>query len=92
MSREQLVREEKEKLFARKRAYLNVFDESNQFLVDVLQDLARFCREKESTFHADPRIHALLEGRREVMQRIKDHLEMESDDLWRKYGEKGSKR
>lgn len=36
----------------------------------VAEDLARFCRDKESTFHPDARVHALGEGRREVWLRI----------------------
>ena len=36
----------------------------------VLADLRKFCRGDRSTFDADPRIHALLEGRREVFLRI----------------------
>jgi len=44
----------------------------------VLADLARFCRANESTFHADPRTHALLEGRREVWLRICGFLGVDS--------------
>lgn len=47
----------------------------------VLEDLAKFCRAKESTFHEDPRIHAVLEGRREVYLRIMQHLELSTDEL-----------
>lgn len=49
----------------------------------VLRDLARFCRANETTFHADPRAHALAEGRREVWLRIQNHLQLSPDDLWR---------
>jgi hypothetical protein len=47
----------------------------------VLADLARFCRANESTFHADPRVHALAEGRREVFLRIVKHLNLSTEDL-----------
>lgn len=47
----------------------------------ILADLDRFCRGNESTFHADPRAHALLEGRREVFLRILNFLEMDSREV-----------
>jgi hypothetical protein len=48
----------------------------------VLRDLARFCRAHKSTFHEDPRAHAMLEGRREVWLRIESHLHLSQDELW----------
>lgn len=51
----------------------------------VLKDLARFCRAHESTFHVDPRAHALAEGRREVWLRIAEHLHLPPDQLWSLY-------
>jgi hypothetical protein len=53
---------------------------------DVLADLAKFCRATESTFHPDPRAHAVAEGRREVWLRIQHHLKLTDDDLWKRYG------
>jgi hypothetical protein len=47
----------------------------------VLKDLARFCRANQSTFHADPRVHAVLEGRREVFLRIVQHLNLSAEEL-----------
>lgn len=47
----------------------------------VLQDLAKFCRASETTFHEDPRISAALEGRREVWLRIQNHLHLSSEQL-----------
>jgi hypothetical protein len=49
---------------------------------EVLRDLATFCRANETTFHADARLHAVAEGRREVWLRIANHLNMPPDDLW----------
>jgi hypothetical protein len=49
---------------------------------EVLCDLARFCRARESTFHPDPRLHAVAEGRREVWLRISNHLRMTDDELY----------
>ena len=51
----------------------------------VMEDLARFCRAHESTFHADPRMHAVAEGRREVWLRIQNHLQLSPDELWKLY-------
>lgn len=48
---------------------------------EVLHDLALFCRAYESTFHKDPRAHAVLEGRREVWIRIQNHLHLTDDQL-----------
>ncbi len=47
-----------------------------QIPAEVLIDLAEFCRANESTFDADPRTHALLEGRREVWLRIQQVLHL----------------
>lgn len=52
----------------------------------VLQDLAKFCRANESCFHADPRVHAVAEGRREVWLRIAQHLQLNDQQLWGLYG------
>lgn len=60
-----------------------VFD--NEHGKQVLQDLASFCRAKETTFHPDQRVHAALEGRREVYLRIMDHMEMEPEEFFAKY-------
>lgn len=51
----------------------------------VMEDLAVFCRANESTFSADPRVHALLEGRREVFLRIMDHIGLTPDEFFAKY-------
>lgn len=48
----------------------------------VLKDLMPFCRAAESTFDPDPRIHAVLEGRREVYLRIQDRMRLSTADLW----------
>lgn len=51
----------------------------------VMLDLAKFCRAYESTFDANQRIHAVLEGRREVWLRIADFLNLDRDALFVKY-------
>ena len=48
----------------------------------VLRDLEKFCRANETCFHADPRQHAVLEGRREVWLRIQAHLNLGPEDLF----------
>ncbi len=51
----------------------------------VLQDLARFCRANDTCFNPDPRVHAALEGRREVWLRISNHLNLPSEQLYAIY-------
>lgn len=67
----------------RRTAYVHVF--CNPIGEEVLTDLARFCRAHDTTFHADPRAQALLEGRREVFLRIARHINLSDDALWRLY-------
>lgn len=47
----------------------------------VVKDLAEFCRADRSTFHPDPRVHAMLEGRREVWLRINKHLSLTPEQI-----------
>lgn len=72
-------------LSRRRTAYVRTF--TGPFADEVLQDLARFCRANQSTFHPDPRAHAVAEGRREVWLRIQQHLKLTDDQLWRVYGQ-----
>lgn len=74
-------------LYKRQKDYLDTFGLDNVQAKEVLKDLAKFCRANESTFEADARLHAVLEGRREVWLRIQDHLNLTPDELWAKYGE-----
>lgn len=64
-------------------AYRRVFDPQNQFTETVLKDLAQFCRAHESTFHTDPRAHAVMEGRREVWLRIQTFLQLDIEEVYR---------
>jgi hypothetical protein len=81
---------EKTKLFLsrRQQAYRFVFSQESEYGKLVLRDLANFCRAQDSAFHADPRAHALLEGRREVWLRIEKHLNLDQQTLWKTYGRK----
>jgi hypothetical protein len=56
----------------------------------VLEDLGRFCRSNESTFHPDERMAAMLDGRREVWLRISDHLRLSTEELFEKYHRRGA--
>lgn len=63
-------------------AYNQVFDPKNQYTKAVLRDLAHFCRAHETTFNSDPRLHAVLEGRREVWLRIQEQLKLSIDEIY----------
>lgn len=77
----------KEEIRARKLAFQRCFRDGNASTDDVVimrRVLDRFCRKNRSTFHADQRLHALAEGRREVMLLIDDYTELTVDDLFNK--------
>lgn len=73
-------------LQARQHAYQITFNLENIFAERVLKDLAKFCRANESAFNKDERLHAVLEGRREVWLRICHQLKLDSDQIWKLYG------
>lgn len=64
-----------------KRAYQLTFRKDQPSDMAVLMDLARFCRAHESTFAADPRVAANLDGRREVWLRITNYLGLSEEQL-----------
>lgn len=70
-------------LRGRKRAYCLAL--KTPAGMEVLADLAKFCRANSPTFDADPRLHALQEGRREVWLRIQNHLRLTEDQLYAIY-------
>ncbi len=74
-------------LRTRSQAYRRVFKGVNS--ERVLEDLAKFCRANESTFHADPRIEGVLQGRREVWLRIAGHLNLSGDELEKHFHPEG---
>lgn len=73
---------------SRKKAYQFTFDNDVQRIENqiVLRDLAKFCRANDTTFHPDPRVHAALEGRREVWLRIQQYLELTPEQLIELFG------
>lgn len=74
-----------QRLSMRQHAYANTFDRSDSWNRVVMEDLAAFCRASESTFNPDPRIHAVIEGRREVFLRIMDHIGLTQEEFFSKY-------
>ncbi len=76
-----------DRITTRKMAYVAVFDPESPTAQEVLKDLARFCRASRSTFHADPRVHAVAEGRREVWLRIQENLHLTEQQLLALYGD-----
>lgn len=70
-------------IFHRQHAYKTVFKDDSLSAQEVLYDLAKFCRAYETTFHQDPRIHGLIEGRREVWLRIQNNINLDSETLWK---------
>jgi hypothetical protein len=69
-------------LHQRQRAFQITFNIEDKADQQVLTDLAEFCRAHTTTFHPDPRVHAVLEGRREVWLRIQKYLNLNPDQLW----------
>lgn len=47
----------------------------------VLDDLADFCGADTSTYHDDPRRHAMMEGRRQVYLHIRSRLRLDGEKL-----------
>lgn len=73
-----------EMLGDRQRAYLLAFKEAAGEA--VLADLAVFCRADETCVVPGDRDRTyVLEGRREVYLRIRDHIRLSTDELVQKY-------
>lgn len=68
-----------EKYVERQRSYQLCFTTGDA--EKMIEDLKEFCRAETSTFHSDARIHAVLEGRREVWLRIQEFLNLNINDL-----------
>lgn len=90
MEKSDLLERARAFIFRRQKAYQLTFEEKNEANLAVLSDLAKFCRANETTFNADPRLHAVLEGRREVWLRIQNHLKLDSESLWKLLDRKGA--
>jgi hypothetical protein len=70
----------KQSVSDRKRAYSMAFTGTHGD--EVMKDLAMFCRAEESCFHPDARVHAVMEGRREVWLHIKQQLNLSEVELF----------
>lgn len=69
---------------SRAQCYKTTFDvKHNQADRETLADLAEFCRANKSTFDPDPRVHAVLEGRREVWLRIMANLNLSDEERFK---------
>lgn len=68
---------------ARRSNYLRAFSSPDG--QRVLCDLIHFCRGAQTVWAVDPREHALLTGRNEVWQRIAQHLNLSSTELFKLY-------
>lgn len=77
------VRKTIEFLRGRRHAYQQCFKSPAGQM--VLMDLARFCRGGETCFNADQRKTDLALGRNEVLLRILNHLNLQTEDLYRLY-------
>lgn len=62
--------------------YCQVFNPKNMTSKRVLMDLAKFCRANKTTYNPDARIHAVLEGRREVWLHIQNYLQLTNEELY----------
>lgn len=81
-----LVEKLRNLLITRQQAYQQTFNLESLAVQKVLLDLAKFCRANASTFHQDPRAHALLEGRREAYLRIMKHINLDTEEFIKQYG------
>jgi hypothetical protein len=73
-------------LHNRKLAYIRTFDLAQPANVEVLDDLARFCRANETcVVPGDRDLSLVAEGRREVWLRIQQHLHLSEEQLMQLY-------
>ena len=70
------------RLYGLSIAYNQVFQKQSPNTKIVLSDLAKFCRAYDSSFHPDPRMHAVIEGRREVWLRIAQYLQLTPEEIY----------
>lgn len=71
-------------LFKKSRAYKALFNKENVYAKEILKDLRKFCRADAPTFTpGDPHMTSLLEGRREVWNRIMKYIDISEEELKR---------
>ena len=83
----EVIQKAKDFLRTRGQAYRLVFKGVHAEI--VMTDLAKFCRANESTFHKDPKVEGIMQGRREVWLRIAVHLNLTEDQLWSYFNPRG---
>jgi predicted alpha/beta hydrolase len=65
----------------RKSAYKSLFNVQNKDALVVLTDLKRFCRHNQSTFHTDTQIQAYQNGKRDVLERIIQFVNLSDEQI-----------
>ena len=80
--RKQALQEARRVLKSRQDALRRILAKPGEDNRILWEFLTRFCRADRSTFHEDPRMHAVLEGRREVFLILRKHLDLPFEDLW----------
>ena len=65
----------------RRRAYRDLFNSDDRTARIVIGDLKRFCRYQKSTFNTDPHMQSYLNGRRDVLERIFEFLDLTKDQI-----------
>jgi len=85
MNTSMAIQTAREFLFGRQKAYQRTFMLENRDSAAVLEDLAKFCRAHESTFHSLDGMSERLDGRREVWLRIQQHIQLTDEQLWKLY-------
>lgn len=73
-------------LASRAKAYQRVYLGTGIDGLIVLEDMAKFCKAHETTFHLDPRVSNILQGRHEFWLRVQQHLKLTDEQLWKMYG------
>lgn len=75
---------EEQEIRGRKNAFTRVLRDGGATLDDIAivrRVLDKFCRKHTSTFHPDARVHAVAEGRREVILLVDDYIGLSIDEL-----------
>lgn len=72
-------------LRTRRACYRDVFNGDDRSVRRVMTDLKKFCRYQTSTFSTDPHMQSYLNGRRDVLERIIQALNLTDEQISRLY-------
>lgn len=72
-------------LRTRRACYRDVFGGNSLAVRRVMTDLKKFCRYQTSTFSTDPHMQSYLNGRRDVLERIIEALNLTDEQISRLY-------